>query len=281
MKKLLTTTFAMLTGLFLFSCSNEEITEPVVSNTATDMEILSRFVDVNESTGEYFINENKKTRALSYVTGSDWKDLEKVSPLSIEKYKQELQALNAQVAEAIADPNVAYMVYSTGSKTFVRKVKENVDFDFDRSEYAALGTRAPLPTLSINGGSQSTTGSFKDASRTINMEVRLNASIQFNYYFFEVLSPNAKPDYDDNITTPESVAFSGTGPLSNTRFVWTAYWDAQDQNDKMFKWEFKGKGNGQGALSGQGRFHPRQPQGSVFKNQEQQLGLHYPDTRPV
>lgn len=65
----------MLTGLFLFSCSNEEITEPVVSNTATDMEILSRFVDVNESTGEYFINENKKTRALSYVTGSDWKDL--------------------------------------------------------------------------------------------------------------------------------------------------------------------------------------------------------------
>ena len=56
------------------------------------------------------------------------------------------------------------------------------------------------------------------------------------------LSPNAKPDYDDNITTPESVAFSGTGPLSNTRFVWTAYWDAQDQNDKMFKWEFKGKG---------------------------------------
>ena len=185
---------------------------------------------------------DEKTRALSYVTGSDWKDLEKVSPLSIEKYKQELQTLNAQVAEAIADPNVAYMVYSTGSKTFVRKVKENVDFDFDISEYAALGTRAPLPTLSINGGSQSTTGSFKDASRTINMEVRLNASIQFNYYFFEVLSPNAKPDYDDNITTPESVAFSGTGPLSNTRFVWTAYWDAQDKNDKMFKWEFKGKG---------------------------------------
>lgn len=92
------------------------------------------------------------------------------------------------------------------------------------------------------GGLKAQQASFKDASRTINMEVRLNASIQFNYYFFEVLSPNAKPDYDDNITTPESVAFSGTGPLSNTRFVWTAYWDAQDQNDKMFKWEFKGKG---------------------------------------
>lgn len=133
------------------------------------------------------------------------------------------------------------MVYSTGNKTLVRKVKENVNFDFDISEYAAFGTRAPLPTLSINGGSQSTTGSFKDASRTINMEVRLNASIQFNYYFFEVLSPNAKPDYDDNITTPESVAFSGTGPLSNTRFVWTAYWDAQDKDDKLFNGNSKEK----------------------------------------
>lgn len=170
------------------------------------------------------------------------KALEKVSPLSFEKYKQNLQALNAQVASAIADPNVAYMVYSIEGKTLIRKVKENVGFDFEISKNTMLETRAPLPTLSINGGSQSTTGSFKDASRTINMEVRLNGTIQNSYYFFEVLSPNAKPNNDDNITTPESVAFSGTGPLWNTRFVWTAYWDAQDKNDKLFKWEFKGKG---------------------------------------
>lgn len=51
------------------------------------MEVLSRFVDVNEATNEYYINENKKTRALSYVTGSDWQDLEKVSPLSIESIR--------------------------------------------------------------------------------------------------------------------------------------------------------------------------------------------------
>ena len=33
---------------------------------------------------------------------------------------------------------------------------------------------------------------FYDSSRTLKMQVDLNASIQNNYYFFEVLNPNAK-----------------------------------------------------------------------------------------
>lgn len=93
----------------------------------------------------------------------------------------------------------------------------------------------------FNGGSQSTTGVFYDSSRTLKMQVDLNASIQNNYYFFEVLNPNAKPSPDDNITTPESVAFSGTGPLWSNTFTWTSYWDANVPG-QGFKWEFKGKG---------------------------------------
>lgn len=73
------------------------------------------------------------------------------------------------------------------------------------------------------------------------MDVRVNDIITFNYYFFEILNSNAKPNPDDNILTPESVAFSGTGQLWNTRFTWTSYWDANEPG-KGFKWEFKGKG---------------------------------------
>lgn len=233
----------LLSVVLFCSCTDNEIEEPVVSNSVNDMEILSRFVDVNATTNEYYINEHKKTRALSYITDADWKDLEKVSPLSVEKYKKELQMLNSQIASSIADPKTAYVVFSVNGKTLVKKVKDNTTFTFSKAEYIiANNTRAVYPTLSINGGASSTTGSFKDASRTMNMEVKINASIQNSYYFFEVLNPNAKPNPDDNITTPESVAFSGTGPLWNTMFTWTAYWDAQDKNDKMFKWEFKGKG---------------------------------------
>ena len=70
------------------------------------------FIDVNEATNEYYINENKKTRALSYVSDSDWQALQNVSPVNLEKCKKDLQALNEQVAEAVSDPKVAYMVFS-------------------------------------------------------------------------------------------------------------------------------------------------------------------------
>lgn len=242
MKKVKSMVFGMLALLGICSCTESEITEPVVSNSVSDMEILSRFVDVNEATNEYYFNENKKTRALSYVTGSDWQDLEKVSPLSIEKYKNNLQVLNAQVASAISNPNTAYIVFSINGKTLVKKVKEDASFDFSTSKNTAVGTRATYPTLSINGGAQNSTGVFYDSSRTLNMRVELNTAIQFNYYFFEVLNPNAKPSPDDNILTPESVAFSGTGPLSGNYFTWTSYWGANVPG-KGFKWEFKGKGN--------------------------------------
>ena len=126
-------------------------------------------------------------------------------------------------------------------KTLVKKVKEDANFDFSVFRDVVTETRAVLPSLSINGGSQSTTGVFYDSSRTLKMQVDLNASIQNNYYFFEVLNPNAKPSPDDNITTPESVAFSGTGPLWSNTFTWTSYWDANVPG-QGFKWEFKGKG---------------------------------------
>lgn len=242
MKKVIFMMFGLLTVFGTTSCTENEITEPMVSDSVSDMEVLSRFVDVDETTNEYYINENKKTRALSYVTGSDWQDLEKVSPLSVERYKSNLQALNAQVASAIADPSVAYVVFSVNGKTLVKKVKDNVNFDFSLSKDVATETRAVLPTLSINGGSQSTTGTFYDSSQTLRMQVNLNASIQFNYYFFEVLNPNAKPSPDDNILTPESVAFSGTGPLWSNSFTWTSYWDANKPDKGGFEWEFKGKG---------------------------------------
>lgn len=134
MKKLLSMFVGLLTIFGICSCTDNEVMEPVVSDSESDMEILSRFVDVNETTNEYYINENKKTRALSYVTGSDLQKLEKVSPLSIEKYKANLRSLNAQVANAISDPNTAYIVFSVNGKTLVKQVRENASFNISVSK---------------------------------------------------------------------------------------------------------------------------------------------------
>ena len=121
MKNVTVICVGLLTILGIYSCTDNDVMEPAVSNTESDMAILARFVDVNEITNEYYINENKKTRALSYVTGADWLDLEKVSPLSIEKYKTNLRALNAQVASAISDPGTAYIVFSVNGKLWLKR----------------------------------------------------------------------------------------------------------------------------------------------------------------
>lgn len=242
MKKILYLASFLLVCMFISSCSDDEmVTEPVVGDTQTDMEILSRFIDVNEATNEYYINENKKTRALSYVTGADWEELEKVSPINLEQCKRNLRALNAQVAVAVQDPNIAYMVFSVNGKTMVKKLRDT-SFDFVSSQSSSASTRALPNSLEVYGGSNSSTGKFKDSNRTIRMNVNLDANVQFNYYFFQILSPDAKPSPDDNYSTPESVAFSGTGSLWSNSFIWTAYWDAQG-TDGMFSWEFKSQGS--------------------------------------
>lgn len=97
------------TGCCLMSCSQDEIMNaesPVTRDYQTDSEILSKFVDFNSLTGEYYLNENKKSTAISYLTDKDWLDLQQVNPVNYEKYVKGLNELNQQLAEYEKDPNI-------------------------------------------------------------------------------------------------------------------------------------------------------------------------------
>lgn len=245
MKKFCLVFMAILACFVVSSCTQDdnEISENTVRDTQTDMEILSRFVDIDENTNEYYINENKKTRALSYITDQDYQEIQKVSPVNYEKFSEQLRLLNEKVASAINNPNTAYIVFSVNDKTIVKKIRET-NFEFSKTSETGniVQTRALPYSLGVYGGSNETTGPFKDASRTIKMTVTLDPILTGKYYFFDIISPNAKPSPDPDITTPQTIAFSGTAPfLTNNTFTWTAYWQAQG-NDGLFNWEFKSYG---------------------------------------
>lgn len=229
----------LLVCMFISSCSDKELSEPVLGNTQTDMEVLARFVDVNLETNEYFINENIQTRSLSNITG-DYNKLQKVSPLSREKYQTQLDALNAQVAQAVQDPGNAYMVFSVEGKTWVKKLRD-ADFGFKIDNTPSVSTRALPGNLDIFGGSEAKTGEFRDASRTMRMQVNLDPSVQFNYYYFQIASPDASANPTNTPGTPTNVSFSGTGMLWNTSFTWMAYYDTLQNG--TYKWSFQGRGN--------------------------------------
>lgn len=62
MKKILHMACFLVGCIIVSSCSDDEVItqQLVVRDTQTDMLVLSRFIDINESTNEYYINENKK-----------------------------------------------------------------------------------------------------------------------------------------------------------------------------------------------------------------------------
>lgn len=243
MKKILHIVSFLLICIVVSSCSDDEMVTqpPIVRDTQTDMQVLSRFIDINESTNEYYINENKKTRALSYVTGADWKELEKVNPINLERCKRNLRNLNAQITMAIGNPNVTYIVFSVEGKTKVKKLRD-ASFDFMSSYASSVSTKTLPYSLEITGGNDVSIEKFKDASHTIRMDVDLGLNVESNYYFFEVLRANIKTASSHNTSNFESVVFCGTDPLWNTSFFWMAYGDEQG-SDGLFSWKFKSKGS--------------------------------------
>ena len=65
MKKVMFMFISLLTVLGVCSCNDNEVIEPVVSDSVSDMEVLSRFVDVNEITNEYLsMRIRKRGRCL-------------------------------------------------------------------------------------------------------------------------------------------------------------------------------------------------------------------------
>lgn len=241
MKKKLSIASFLLVCIFTSACSDDDVlTEAAVGNMQSDMEILSRFIDINRGTNEYYINQNKKTKASSYITGADSRELEKVSPVSIQKCKNDLAVLNAQVASAMTDPEIAYLVFSVNGKIVVKKLRDT-DFDFASLPVLNASTKAIPYSLDVYGGREATTGMFKDASHTIKMNVNLDASVQSDYYFFEIACPDTKLSPDNTTSTPRKIAFSGTGSLWNTLFIWMVDDDAKGI-DGLFSWEFKSEG---------------------------------------
>ena len=50
-----------------------------------DAEVLNRFVDINKTTHEYYINPNKRTTALSYITNDGAEELAVVNSLNLDE----------------------------------------------------------------------------------------------------------------------------------------------------------------------------------------------------
>lgn len=92
----------VLITLFLQSCQNNlTLPVPASRNYQQDIAVLNDFVDINKTTHEYYVNPNKKSTALSYLTNTDAEEFNAVNPVNLNSFKQSISQINSLSGRSI------------------------------------------------------------------------------------------------------------------------------------------------------------------------------------
>lgn len=113
-------------SLFFQSCK-DNLTVPVAAtrNYQQDAAALNNFVDINKTTYEYYINSNKRSSALSYITNADAEELNSVNPLNLDIFRESLAQVNHLSRQLTASHGVDYIVMITENDIYVNRIKSD------------------------------------------------------------------------------------------------------------------------------------------------------------
>ena len=100
----------VLITLFLQSCQNNlTLPVPASRNYQQDIAVLNDFVDINKTTHEYYVNPNKKSTALSYLTNTDAEEFNAVNPVNLNSFKQSISQINSLSGQLSSSHGVDYL----------------------------------------------------------------------------------------------------------------------------------------------------------------------------
>ena len=97
-----------------------------------DAELLNRFVDINKTTHEYYINPNKRTTALSYITNADAEELAVVNSLNLDVFQQSIDRIGKLSGQFASNHGVDYVVMMTGNEVYVSRTKSDSPIVLER-----------------------------------------------------------------------------------------------------------------------------------------------------
>lgn len=242
MKKIVSITCSLFACCMFWSCSNDKIEPDVVSqhDYETDSEILNKFVDVNTSTGEYFINESKIVSPSNYIVNEDLTKLKEVNPLNRSLFEKELEELNTAIKDAVESGSVSQIVYNTyGGKSWVRTIDSESPVLIQTSDIKNVPmSRAQISYMELVPGLPQKV-SF-NGPRMIQSVVDINMFGNKRYYFRIACNVNATKDPSGDYpagggSDKKSIVMSGSGSIEQYPFTWT-----HGSTDGSYKWEFTG-----------------------------------------
>lgn len=242
MKKILNLAFLLLACFVISSCSDDEMATqtPVTRDYKTDAQILSKFVDINKTLGEYYINENKKNSPMAYVTNKDWEELQLVNSVNRARYENDLKALNSQLEAVAKRSDVSQIVYSVYGETWTRNINDN-DAPLKVEKNNTSDTRSTRSTYAHLELQYDPTGYPQYASFNTGRQVRSEIDINlfgYKYFFIEIVCKIDASKNPNNVggNNPKSIVLSGSTSMEHYSFTWTA-----NSSDTSIYWEFEAK----------------------------------------
>ena len=116
--------FSLLFAALLFvGCTDNRRTYETPSQIRdyqTDAEIMAQFIDIDASTGLFYVNADKKIAVTDYVANHSREELASVSDINRDRFLSEMNDANVILKALSDESHVSAVVYSTYSNSYVR-----------------------------------------------------------------------------------------------------------------------------------------------------------------
>lgn len=181
-------------GLMLLSACSDDNTvfnEPSpIRAYETDAEILAQFVDVDNATGVFFINPDKKITASDYVVNRNREDLMMVNSINRDKFTRDMEAVNG-VLRAVKQSGISTaIIYSTYSSDKLIEGSVNGTFEIERLTSQTRGGNT-LAQMVVTSERSDARQFYAPQYMTMN----LSASSASKFYLYQIsLGDTTNPD---------------------------------------------------------------------------------------
>lgn len=236
MKNLQLTKLGFLLFLILLcGCSdNFVIDNPAEAGNSyeADVHVLNKFVDISEPVQKYYINPNKKSTVLSYITNAGLEELNAVNPLSASRYEKSLLRLNERISQAVSSHMVDYVVMCTDSRIFVDRVNDDSPVELKSAGFTTLSDNLVVSLLDISSDEMNSKEIY--SGNLLQTGLELNPSLYArDNWAFRIKCEVGEPA--DRKTA--WVLFCGIGYFSAASFNWLA----PDSYGSNVYWSFTGE----------------------------------------
>lgn len=151
---------------------------PTVRDYQTDARIMAQFVEVNISTGLYYINPDKKLSAVDHVFSYSQEELMEVSPANRRIFLDEMDEANKLLTVMRQSAGIDGIFYSTYTSGHVESGKGSSGIDA-RCQTQAPSRRSHIASLDISGERTQVSPMFRAQKR---MTVSVSSASESMFY---------------------------------------------------------------------------------------------------